>query len=29
MNEFECGVTEYVLLGKGYLMGIGGVDTTI
>ena len=28
-NQFECGVTEYVLIGKGYLWGIGGVDTTI
>lgn len=28
-NEFECGVTEYVLIGRGYLMGIGGVETTI
>lgn len=29
MNEFECGVTEYVLIGRGYLMGMGGVETTI
>lgn len=28
-DKYECGVTEYVLIGRGYIMGVGGVETTI